>query len=119
MLGRFARLVRGIDDPDTAVGTLEAARCHTVAINGASAATPVRDVPDSAIDTVETGGGTVRAIRGIEDAFFACARRRELLHESGRLDFTHQPRTLDLRGYRHFAGPRILETDGHPAHAPA
>lgn len=116
MIGRLARLVRGIDDPDTAVATLETARCHTVAVNGASAATPVRNVPRAAIETTATAGGTVRAIRGIEEAFFDCAENRELLHESGRLQFTREPGTLDLRGYQHFAGPRTLEADGQPAH---
>ncbi len=117
MLERFARLVRGVDDPSTAISTLESARCHTVAINGASAATPVRDVPDDAIEASTVGGGTVRAIRGIEQAFYACAEKRTLLHESGLLDFTHEPGRLDLRDYRHFAGPRPLEADGRPAPA--
>jgi len=119
MLSRFSKLVRGIDDADTAVATLETARCHTVAVNGASQATPVMSVPEEFITTVEAGKGRIRAIPGIEDVFQACAASGQLLHEAGRLPFTKAPGELDLRGYDHFAGPLALEADGMPTPAMA
>lgn len=111
MLERLARMVRGIDDPDAAISTLESARCHTVAINGASEATPVISVPESAINQVKVGAGHVRAIEGIEDVIHACASEGQMLHESGVLGFTQPAGTLDLRGYDHFAGPRMAGAD--------
>lgn len=113
MVQRFARLVRGIEDHDATIATLESARCHTIVVNGASAATPVYPVPAEATVEAPLNGGTVRAIRGIEDVFFKCADRRMMLHESGLLPFTQAPGSLDLRGYDHFAGPCCA--DGQPA----
>jgi len=117
MLERVARLVRGIEDNDTAVATLETARCHTVAVNGASEATPVVGVPASAIEPTRIGAGSVRAIAGIEEVFLECAAQGTMLHESGRLAFTQPAGALDLTGYDHFAGPRMPEADGTPAAA--
>ncbi len=115
MLKRFTQLVRGIDDDQIAVATLESARCHTIAINGASQATPVYNVPPDMIKEVTNNQGLIRSIPGIEEAFFHCAEQGQMLHESGKFEFTREPGELDLRNYSHFAGPAHADADGQPA----
>ncbi|MGH7215127.1 MAG: Gfo/Idh/MocA family protein [Tepidisphaeraceae bacterium] len=107
MMERFANLVRGVSD-GRGVGTMEMARSHVVAINGASQACPVRDVPASAIHVAKGSAEAhlnVHVITGIEDALAQCARTGQLPHESGLLPWTAPAGRLDLAGYRHFAGP--------------
>ncbi|MEX0886211.1 MAG: Gfo/Idh/MocA family oxidoreductase, partial [Phycisphaeraceae bacterium] len=105
MLQRFARLVRGVDEPEVAVATLESARRHTVVINGISEAAPIIAAPPEAVAQVAGRGGTVAAIKGIEQAFERCAARHALLHEAGGLGFTPRAGRRSLVGYSHFAGP--------------
>lgn len=105
MLGRFARLVRGIDDRDTAVATLASARPHAAIVSAASQATPVVEVPEAAVETASRDGGVIRGIRGIGAIFDACVAKTQLLHESRLLPFTRPPGIIELAGYSRFAGP--------------
>ena len=76
-------------------------------VNGASEAAAVRDVPAEFVKPVPTEqGAAVRAIQGIEDAMQQCEREGLLLHEIARLPWTKPAGRLDVRGYRHFAGPK-------------
>ena len=105
MLRRFVHLVRGIPDAQP-VATLAMARAHLVAVNGASEATSVRDIPPQFLDILPSGeDGRLTAIGGIEDLFQACAERHCLPHEVGRAGWTAPGGTLDLGGYTFFAGP--------------
>ena len=106
LLERFARLVRGIDDPTRGVGTFEMARAHAIVVNAASEATAVVDVPQSMSQDRESPPHLVRAIDGVEEAFVACADSMQMLHESGRLAFTRPAGAMDVVGYSHFKGPR-------------
>ncbi len=108
MTRRIAQEVRGIKNPDIALATLESSRAQTVAINGASQASAVTTIPTDAWREQDLfgRGGVVRAIAGIEDAFRHCSAMGQLLHESGRLPWTQPAGSLDLRGYKHFAGPK-------------
>ena len=105
MLQRFARLVRGLHEPDVAVATLELARRHTLLVNAVSEAAPIVAVPEPACQRVEDQQGTITAIDGIEQAFERCAARHALLHEQGGLDFTTRATRCSLEGYARFAGP--------------
>lgn len=117
MLERFGRLVRGQDDPNVAVATLEMARKHTIAMGGATEATPVFEAPADAVDAVPTpDGGVIRAIRGIERVFGECAARNQMLHESGLLPFTRPSGRCNLVGYDRFRGP-AGQTPQHAATA--
>ena len=116
MVQRFARAVRGDPDPDVPAATLEVARCHAQLISGASEATPVTDVPASAQEhIVHDNGARYHAILGIEDAFARCAADHRLPHETGAFSWTRPPGRIDLRGYRHFAGPAGSAGAGRPA----
>ena len=104
MLEAFTRAIRGLGQR-TAVATLEVARAHTVVVNGASQAAPVRPVPPQYIEAVGDGGGQVQTIPGLHEAFRYCGEQNVMLHDSGRLGFTRPAGRLDLAGYDHFAGP--------------
>lgn len=106
-LQRFAKLVRKQED-ERAVATLEVARAHLLAVNGASEACAVSTVPDSAIRQVASAtpdGGRLYAIPGIEEAFARCAAEGKMLHESHAFPWTKPAGLRDLRGYTHFRGP--------------
>ncbi len=108
MVRRFAARVRGALD-DFAVATLEQSEAHLVLVNGASEAAPVRPVPADVVEVFAgRAGEPTRAIRGIEGAFEECARRGQLLSESGLVGWSVPPGRRDLREYRHFAGPAGL-----------
>ncbi|MGE5607741.1 MAG: Gfo/Idh/MocA family protein [Bacillota bacterium] len=105
MLDRFAKLVRGQSD-DRAVATLEGSRAHLAAIDVASEAAPVRDVPAKAVECVNPeNGASIYAIVGIEEAFVKCGRERRMLHESGRMPWSCPAGRRELRNYRRFRGP--------------
>jgi predicted dehydrogenase len=105
MVERFAHLVRGVPD-ERHVATLEIARAHLVAVNGASEAAPARDVPASAVEIWPSAeDGELRTIAGIEDLFQQCAIEQRLPHETGLADWTSPPGKRDLRGYDYFSGP--------------
>lgn len=100
----FAAYVMG--DPSPQVATLTNARAHTVAVNGASEASPVRTIPASAITVVPgPDGHPLRSVAGIEDALLACAADGQMLHESGRVPWSAPAGAKDLRGYTTFTAP--------------
>lgn len=118
MLDRFAGLVRG--EPDgadhrIAAATLEVARRHTVLVNGVSQAASIVTVPPDAVRGVDQGEGVIQTIPGIEAAFERCAADHRMLHESGFFPFTQPPGGCDLRGYRHFSGPRQAANEPVPS----
>ncbi len=101
----FARYARG--DTSAIVATLEASRPHAVFISAVSQTTPVLTIPDAQIKVIRRDGNiTLRALPGIEPAFDHCAQHNQMLHESGKLPWTHPPRTTPtLTAYHHFTGP--------------
>jgi len=107
VLQAFTRAVRGQDTAPSTVSTLEAARVHTLLVNGVSTAAPIRQVPEDVVETVETpeNNATIRGVRGIKQAFDQCAEQFQMLHESGALPFTEAPGHCELRDYNTFTGP--------------
>ncbi|MCX5661679.1 MAG: Gfo/Idh/MocA family oxidoreductase [Planctomycetota bacterium] len=105
-LRKIALLARGKDDPAIGAATLEVARAQTVAVNGASEASAITSVPASATKIVDAQGNKLRTIPGIEDAFAASVERHTILHRTGLLPWTVKPGQRDLRGYKHFSGPK-------------
>jgi predicted dehydrogenase len=90
-----------------AIATLEVARAHTVAVNGASEASDVRTVPDRFVpETPSREGHTLRSIPGIETVLAQCAADGQMLHESGLVPWSTPAGMKDLHDYRHFAGPK-------------
>jgi len=104
---RCARLVRRQDDPSRAAATLETARAHLAAVNVASEAATVVQIPASGVRAVDNEQGRLRVATGIEDVFADAAEKRLMLNETGRYPWTVTPGKLTVRGreYRHFAGP--------------
>ena len=105
MLSAFGQWVRR--GTDAVLGSsLEMARAHVVAVNAASEATPVFDVPAETVKrTMWQDGAPLRAIDGIVPALRACVDDGCLLHETALAPWAHSPRTLPINGYHHFAGP--------------
>ncbi len=98
----FCDYVRG---GDSIVATLELARTHALVISGASQATAVCTIPESAVRTVrKADGNTIRALPDIESTFAACIGNQTMLHESGLAGWTRPGGTIHLAGYRHFSG---------------
>lgn len=113
MIRRFAQHVRGIDNADVGLATLEVGRCHTIAINGASQAAAVVDVPADEVHTQGEGDGQLRFIPSLAAVLQQCADKDMLLHESGLARWSAPAATLDLRSYNHFAGvPGVPGTPG-------
>lgn len=108
MLNRFAKLVRGQDDADRAVASLEVARVHSAVVSAIAEVAPVIDVPTTCAREHMTAGGPGRAIVDIERAVLAAADARSTLHATGLLPFTYEPRRLEFAGYNSFAGPAAL-----------
>lgn len=106
-LHRLAKAVRGLSDPDTMIATLESARAPLAAVNGASEATVIHDTPAAARRVVDYHDGKLTTLPGIEAAFVACVAKNQMLHESGLVSWSKPAGKKDLRGYRHFAGPRL------------
>jgi predicted dehydrogenase len=107
MVERFARLVRGMEDRQRAVASLETARAHVAVVNAASSAALVSDVPAGAVEVVESPTGPVRAIAGIEQVFALCAASGQMLHECGRCAWAGPASRLTVPGgrYLRFEGP--------------
>ncbi len=116
MVERFARLVRGLEDRQRAVATLETARAHVAAVNAASAVALVSDVPATAVEVVESPTGPVRAIAGIEQVFELCAASGQMLHECGRCAWAGPASRLTIPGghYERFEGPAARAAAGGP-----
>ena len=109
---RFAALVRGQADPEAPVATLEMARAHLVASNGANEATSIADVPSEVIKKMTLNGGDQRlVIPGIEDIFRQCVDRGAMLHETGLVPWAVKPGQLDLQGYDRFDGRQVLSAN--------
>lgn len=106
MADRFNQLIRGIDNPNITMSTLENARLQTLVVNGASEADAVANIPDDQIETVGEGETAIRAVSGIEDAFEQCISRNVMLHESTIFPWTHPAGSLSLRHYSRFDGPK-------------
>lgn len=108
MVAAFADVIRG-RTPRTAVGTLEMARAHLVVVNGASEASVIHDVTDQFVETHASreGAATLRCIPGIDTFFRKCAHDNVMPHESGKVAWTRPAGSFDVRGYRHFSGPRL------------
>lgn len=106
MVRRMVHCLRGHGGEDILMATLEVARAHTLAVNGASSAARIVDVPPSYVQTISTKEGSLRVIASVEQAFAQCAAQRQMLNESNLLPWTVAPGLCDLRGYRHFAGPK-------------
>lgn len=100
----FAEAVRGLR---AIPATLENSRNQLVAVNGASEATAVVTIPDEFKRPVETETGSCQAVYGIESLFRLCARRGTMLHASGHFEWSRPAGHRDLRGYRHFSGPKL------------
>lgn len=105
-LRKIALLARGQDDPAIGAATLEVSRSPIVAVNGASEAAAVVDVPASAIKVVDAGGHPLRTVPGIEAAFAASVDRHTMLQVSGLFPWAVRAGHRDLRGYKTFAGPK-------------
>jgi len=104
MLSAFAAWVRG--SHGLLGSSLEMARAHVVAVNAASEAAPVIDVPMEYIQrTTAHDGANLNAILGIVPALRACVAEDCLLHETGLAPWAQPTRTLAINGYHHFAGP--------------
>jgi predicted dehydrogenase len=100
----FADCVRG-RRPVSAVSTLEAARAHVLATNGASQAALVRQLPESAVQSYlspDEERGIL--IPGIEEVMIQCAERQQLLHESGLVKWSAPAGRMSLVDYNRFEG---------------
>jgi predicted dehydrogenase len=106
MVRRFAKAVRGVEDPDVALATPETSRGQVAAVNGAVEAARIVDIPASAKRTPTTLYGVCHAVVGMEAMINLCARRGVMFHESGLFPWTVPPARKDLRGYARFAGPK-------------
>ena len=103
----FVRCVRGEESESAAVATLEVARAHTVALNGASEAAGVVSVPREFVrETAVAEGKVLRSLEGIDDVFRKCEAGGMMLHESGLVPWSVGGGRKDLRGYRQFGGPK-------------
>lgn len=87
------------------VATAESARPQLVAINGASEAAAVHNVPSRFIKAFSTPGGQGNAIDGIEAIFQRCAERHVLPSELGDVPWANRGATKDVSDYGHFSGP--------------
>jgi predicted dehydrogenase len=105
MFGAFRAWAR--DGVDGVLGsTLEMARAHVVAVNAASEAAPIADVPEKFVDVISTADQSqLRAIHDIVAALESCVRDQCLLHETGHAPWSYPPVRTPVNGYAHFAGP--------------
>jgi predicted dehydrogenase len=112
VIGAFSRRLRGVADAPCGA-TLEMARAHVVAINGASEAAAVHDVPANVlISGTAKDGSPVRAIPDIHNIFRQCTQQRKLLHESGLApQWARKAQGTGLDGYARFGGPKRMKVD--------
>ena len=113
MIERFANLLTGEKD-ERAVATLEIARAHLVAVNGASEATPVYDIGKQLIDVIPMANGArLLALPNIEQIFDQCALERRLPSELRTVDWARKAGCKNLVGYNVFEGPLQLNGAVH------
>lgn len=95
------------DDPQsTIVATLGMSRAHTLAINAASQASPIINVPVEEIQrSADEKGDSLIVVPGIEAALEATVRHDRMLHELGAMKWSRPGSDLNLQEYSHFAGP--------------
>jgi hypothetical protein len=106
VIGAFAKRLRGAADAPSGA-TLEMARAHVLAINGASQAAAVHDVPaEQHVPVLAKDGSPVRAIRDVAQILRKCVAEKKLLHESGLASWSRPAGRIDLSGYRDFPGPK-------------
>jgi predicted dehydrogenase len=106
MLRVFQRWVRTGSTADALGATLESARAHVVAVNVASEAAPIYDVPEEFVETVPARDhASIRVIRDIVPAMQECVARKCMLHETGRFPWSRVAGTRHINGYHHFSGP--------------
>ena len=104
LVERFSALVRG-DCSGDGLATLETARSQVAIVNAAIQATPIFDIPDSAVRRVKCISGPVRAVIGMEAMMALCGHRFKGMHESELFPWTTPPRRIDASGYSSFPGP--------------
>jgi hypothetical protein len=95
--------------------TLEAARCHVVAVNAASEAAPVIDVPATFVDVgPSSDNALLRSIRNIVPTMQTMTSKRCLLSEMRTAPWAAAPGVRRIDGYAHFAGPHKLTSPKPP-----
>ena len=105
MLKAFQRCLREQTDCETSA-TLEMSRAHVVAVNVASEAAPVIDVPAQHVQPVhDSEDNVVRTIDGIVGALKTSVQKKCMLHETGLLPWAQHAYGADARSYAHFRGP--------------
>lgn len=114
MQNAFAQRLRGMDVP---LASLEIARAHTLAVNGASEAAAVTQVPEEFARTIRRDGHKLWAIAAIDKIFEQCQLQEKMLHESGLVEWSAAAGFKNLRGYSAFAGPKAADSsqDGKAA----
>ena len=111
MLAAFQRRLRGGGGGDGSSNghlgaTLEMSRAHAVAVNVASEAAPVLDVPAEYVRPVhDSEDNVVRTIDGLTAAMRSSVEKKCMLHETGMLPWAQRAYTKDAQHYVHFRGP--------------
>jgi predicted dehydrogenase len=105
MLAAFRTWVR--EGPGHSLNsTLEMARAHVVAVNAASEAAPVLEVPPQYVKGVPAPDGTtIRVIDKIVEAMRACVTSECGLDQTGLAPWAQPAARNTVNGYRHFVGP--------------
>jgi predicted dehydrogenase len=93
----FARILRRLEDPAAFVCGPEIAAEHTLCVNGAQAATPIRDVP-AAFVAARGGQPEIAGVAGHLERAFAAGR---LPHETG-CPWAAAPGRISLETFMHF-----------------
>jgi len=102
----FTQRLRGVADAPSG-GTLEMARAHVVAINGASEAAAVHTIsPQYLYNAPAKDGSPVSAIRDITAIFRHCIQHRKLLSESGLAPWSKKSASMSLVDYKRFNGTK-------------
>jgi predicted dehydrogenase len=115
MLSVFKHQLRTGTTTSALGATLETARAHVVAVNAASEATPIVDVPVDYVDALPSADQTMlRTIREIGPAMQSALADQVLLHETGLASWTRPAGLKRIDAYRHFAGP-LLPAGAPPA----
>jgi predicted dehydrogenase len=95
-------------------GTLEMARAHTVAVNAASQAARIVNIPREFIEpAVDERGAPLMTVRGLVEALHAGTRDGRMLHETGLVPWSRPASDIDARGYSHFEGPAPASRQPH------
>jgi predicted dehydrogenase len=117
MLASFREWVRG-ETGETLNSTLEMARAHVVAVNTASEAAPVLDVPPQYVHSISAPDGTqMRVIHDIVEAMRVCVTSECALEQTGLAPWARPPMRTAVNGYHHFAGPAAAAANGKAVHA--